>query len=618
MNRVLILGPWPREGSPSAATFVSTRSRRSIGGLAIVQVCLCACLWASWSGSARQVHTLADHWRFQIDAADLGEKDGWYQLGYDRSGWSGVTVPRAWDLYETALWGYEGLGWYSLELPAAMAKPDLVQRLRFERVNYHTKVWLNGEFLGENVDGWMPFEFDVTGRLRSNQVNHLVLRVDNRPRPNWLPGGTRIEWVQYGGLIGSVYLDDLAPTYISDLTILSVTPRIECAVSITSRLEETVLLELQVENERCRTNLFVRPNGLTKAILSFTLSEPQWWSPDTPHLYNMKAELSVEGRLLDRVTERFGLRHVSVAGRQILLNGSPIQIRGVNRYDEYAPYGPTPPRDLVIEDLHRMRRAGVNTVRVHYPQSPELIALYDELGFLMIEELPINWWQLHPSGADSAPNDILEAALATLERMIGRDKNHPSIVIWSMANESPTDTPLGTRTMHALIRRARELDQSRLVTFVASHGDLGRHRAFAEADLVGANVYAGTLNPPIAQHRAEIQDKVYRATLEYLHRSLAAFPDKPLLITEFGTKGIRGLRGNALFTEDFQADCIRAAWNAIRETKETAGGVLWCWADYYHRRDFIEYAPFGPYGVVSVDRKPKLALEVLRELYSER
>lgn len=618
MNRALSFVLGHQKRFSSAETFIGAQPNRGRVGLGIVQACLCICLWLPWSGSARQVHTLTDQWRFQIDAADLGEKDGWYRVGYDRSGWSSVTVPRAWDLYETALWGYEGLGWYALELLGSMAKPDLVQRLRFERVNYHTKVWLNGEFLGENVDGWMPFEFDVTGRLRSNQVNHVVLRVDNRPRPNWLPGGTRIEWVQYGGLIGPVYLDDLAPTYISDLTILSVTPRIECTVSIKSQLEQTVLLKLQVENESCRTNCFVKANSLTNAILSFTLSEPRWWSPDTPHLYEMQAELSVGGRLLDRVTQRFGLRHVSVAGRQILLNGSPIQVRGVNRYDEYAPYGPNPPRNLVVEDLQKMRRAGVNMVRVHYPQSPELIALYDELGFLMIEELPINWWQLHPGGADSAVNDIVETASATLERMIRRDKNHPSIVIWSMANESPTDTPLGIRTMQTLIRRTRELDRTRLVTFVASHGDLGRHRAFAEADLVAANVYAGTLNPPIAQHRAEIQDKVYRATLEYLHRSLAAFPDKPLLITEFGTRGIRGLRGDALFTEDFQADCLRAVWNAIRETKETAGGVLWCWADYYHRRDFIEYAPFGPYGVVTVDRKPKLALEVLRELFAER
>lgn len=101
-------------------------------------------------------------------------------------------------------------------------------------------------------------------------------------------------------------------------------------------------------------------------------------------------ELHADGALIDRVTQRFGLRRVEVKGRRILLNGLPIRIRGVNRYDEYAPFGPNPPFESVLKDLGAMRRAGLKTVRVHYPQSPELIGLYDQMGFMLIEELPIN------------------------------------------------------------------------------------------------------------------------------------------------------------------------------------------------------------------------------------
>lgn len=556
-------------------------------------------------------------WRFQMDYADLGEKDGWSFPAHDHQAWGRVEVPRAWDLYETALWGYEGLGWYACELPGELARPDRVQILRFERVNYHTKVWLNGELLGENRDGWMPFEFDVSGRLRPDRTNCLVLRVDNRPRPEWLPGGQRIEWVQYGGILGPVTLENRADTHVADLTIVASSPEVRCTVTITSRVERSVQLLLRVEDIEVVTNLTVRAGAVTAPTLLLRLNAARWWSPQTPHLYLLDTELRSGGAVLDRRAERFGLRRIEVAGRQILLNGEPLHFRGVNRYDEYAPYGPNPPRSLVIEDLHAMRRAGVNAVRVHYPQSPELNALYDELGFLLIEELPINWWQLHPHGVGTSENDILEPALATLERMIRRDKNHPCLVIWSMANESPTHTPLGIRTLRTLIRRTRELDPTRLVTFVASHGDLRRHAAFAEADLVGANVYAGTLHEPMANRLAEVEEHVYRATRDYLREAVQAFPDKPLLVTEFGTKGVRGLRGDAPFTEDMQAECIRAAWRAIWENAELAGGVLWCWADYYHRRDFIEYAAFGPYGVVTVDRKPKRALEVLTELFTK-
>jgi beta-galactosidase/beta-glucuronidase len=603
----------PRGGGLTGITLPARRTRMML--LLGLSICLAPGL-AGAAVSPRETISLNEGWRFQMDAADLGETDGWHLPEYDRSSWGRVAVPRAWDLYETALWGYEGLGWYALELPGALARTGRVQKLHFDRVNYHTKVWLNGALLGENRDGWMPFEFDVTGRLRPDCVNHLVLRVDNRPRPEWLPGGKRIEWVQYGGLLGPVTLENCAPAHVADLTVVATSAVVRCTLQIASNRSQSLSLRLRAGTREAQTNLQTSAAGPVTVTLSLTLADPRWWSPETPHLYLLEAELWDGEALVDRLTERFGLRRIATAGRQILLNDRPLHIRGVNRYDEYAPYGPNPPRERVIADLQAMRRAGINAVRVHYPQSPELIALYDEMGFLLIEELPINWWQLHPHGPNTPENDILKPALATLERMIRRDKNHPCLVIWSMANESPTDTPLGIRTMQALMHRTRELDPTRLVTFVASPGDLQRHRAFAKADLVGANVYAGTLHGPLARRHSEIEERVYQATRRYLQEAVAAFPGKPLLVTEFGTKGVRGLRGDALFTEDFQAECIRASWRAIAENPDVAGGVLWCWADYYHRRDFIEYAAFGPYGVVTVDRQPKLALDTLRELFA--
>jgi beta-glucuronidase len=98
-------------------------------------------------------------------------------------------------------------------------------------------------------------------------------------------------------------------------------------------------------------------------------------------------------------------------------------------------------------------------------------------------------------------------------------------------------------------------------------------------------------------------------------RQLAAFPDKPLLITEFGARGVPGVHGDVDYTEDFQAASMQAAWRAIQNCPEASGGVLWSWADYYHRRAFIAYAVFGPYGVVTVDRRPKAALGALAKMY---
>ena len=210
--------------------------------------------------------------------------------------------------------------------------------------------------------------------------------------------------------------------------------------------------------------------------------------------------------------------------------------------------------------------------------------------------------------------NILEQAMPALERMIQRDKNHPSVIIWSMCNESETANDVGISVMRKLIRRAKELDASRLVTFVISPRDAKPHRAFEDADLVAANMYYGTLHAPIASHSGQIEDLVTKPSEEYLKQQLAAFPDKPLLITEFGTRGT-GMHGDVVYTEELQAAAIQGAWKAIQNYEELSGGVLWCWADYYHRRSFIQYAAFGPYGVVTVDRRPKVALQPLAKMF---
>jgi beta-glucuronidase len=184
-----------------------------------------------------------------------------------------------------------------------------------------------------------------------------------------------------------------------------------------------------------------------------------------------------------------------------------------------------------------------------------------------------------------------------------------------MANESQTSTPAGINVMRKLIRRTKELDKSRLVTFVVSTQDVKRHRAYEDADLIAINVYNGVFERPIALHASDLEERVTKASEEYIRRQLAAFPGKPVLITEYGVRGVPGLHGDIAYTEDYQAALNQAAWKAIQNCKEASGGILWCWADYYHRRTFNDNGPFGCFGVVTVDRRPKAALGVLTLMY---
>ncbi len=583
--------------------------------------------------ASRESSEITSGWRFQIDSHDIGEREQWYDAGIDRSGWRGVEVPRAWDFFDDSLRGYEGIGWFTVILDGSWARTGKIQHLTFGRVMYHAKVWLNGELLGEHIDGYLPFAFDVTGKLKDSD-NHLVLRVDNQPRIDWLPAAKQIEWVQYGGILQPVRVESSGPIFLSALTIRAVPAgegaSVSCAAQFNARdgADATgVVVKFGVfDDERADGAVPLARGSAPAAIargdsfrpeMTLTLGHATPWSPESPVLYTLVATLERQGDEIDRVVSQFGVRTIAARGRQLLLNGRVLKIKGVNRYDEYGHFGPNPPQALLEDELRLIKQAGVNLIRSHYPQAPEFLALCDRLGILFLEELPINWWGVDWFGKDGVVQDerILDRALPMLETMIRRDRNHPSVIIWSMANESKTDNEIGIKVMRTLIRRTKELDPTRLVTFVTNPGSVREHRAFEEADLVATNMYHGSLIGPLADHRDQLEARARQPTEEHLRRELSAFPGKPLLITEFGAMGMHGLHGDVPAAEDFQADYLRAVWTAICSVPDASGGVLWSWADYNHRRSSTSLGPFGAYGAVTIDRKPKAALTALAAMY---
>ena len=248
------------------------------------------------------------------------------------------------------------------------------QRLRFGRVMYHTKGWLNGEYLGEHIDGYLPFSFDITGKL-TRPENHLVLRVDNRPRIEWLPAAKQIEWVQYGGVLQPVVLESRNPTAINNVAIRAV-PRgsgavLACSVEIEAHQElRDLSLRVRAAGREQALTLGAHAGEARRHEVALKLEHADAWSPDSPNLQELEVTLEQGGRPLDRVQQRFGVRSIEARGRQLLLNGRPLLIRGVNRYDEYGRFGPNPPREFVMEELRLMKRTGINLIRSHYPQAP--------------------------------------------------------------------------------------------------------------------------------------------------------------------------------------------------------------------------------------------------------
>lgn len=382
---------------------------------------------------------------------------------------------------------------------------------------------------------------------------------------------------------------------------------------------------LEIPDEKAETRQPVRcPGGQTSTItISLPVRGARPWSPDSPHLYQLWVRVrDRSGNRTDERMERFGFRSIRVDGDQILLNGEPLDIKGVNRYDEFKGYGPTVPEEIIRKDLLTIKEMGANLIRVHYPQDPKHLEIMDEIGLLLMEEVPINWW--HPESEKHLPysDRIVAEGENFLRRMIRRDRNHPCLIIWSICNESGTDNAKGIAAMKHLMTIARRLDSSRLVTFVAVTAD--GHKAFADADLVAINLYYGSLVSDLARHPDEMDELVRERTEAHLRRTVQLFPGKPVVLTEFGTHAVPGTSGETRFSETHQGQYLAAVWKAVVAVESVRGGVIWSWADYHHRRDFFYphgsrqwQSPFGPYGLVGVDRKPKASLTVVKHLFAE-
>ncbi|HID39841.1 MAG TPA: hypothetical protein EYP36_10055, partial [Calditrichaeota bacterium] len=354
---------------------------------------------------------------------------------------------------------------------------------------------------------------------------------------------------------------------------------------------------------------------VTSIDVPFILSQPKLWTPDHPYLYSMELSLFDNGMSYDTERLHFGIRSITTDGNRILLNGKPITLKGFNRYDIFSRRGPILNEREVRKDLQKIKDTGANTIRVHYPQSPLTLRLLDEIGLMLIEEIPLNWWGQNWWTKEKVAQDtsILKQARITIERMIKRDRNHPCIIAWSLANECKTETDVGDYVIRELIKKARSIDDSRLITF-STNGEANQHPAFNEADIVCCNVYYGN---DTAHHLNLLDSLVRKPSEEHIRRQCGYYPDKPMIVSEFGSGGIKKIRGDNSFSEEHQSEYIKQVWQAIKNVPGCSGGIVWSWADYYHRKNFINYNSYGPYGVVNINREPKESFKTISKMFQD-
>src|SRR3954451_4227367 len=344
-------------------------------------------------------------WLLRVDRRDRRAGQHWERRG-STAGWTPVTIPNAWNATDRSESGFIGApAWYRKDFRLPSRARGLDWRLRFDSVNYRATVWLNGRLVGRHAVGFMPFTLPLTAVNRGG-VNHLVVRVDNRRLPTDFPPTTythtnepRGGWWNYGGIVRAVYLERVDRVAFDRVIVRPSVPCPACRVTV--RLT-TVVGNVSGRRRRVRVRanfgglrvdmgtVAVRPGSRRTLSRRIVVAGPHLWTPQTPFLYPVTFSATTGSRAVARYVVHTVLRSVRVrADGRLLLNGVPVNLRGVAVHDDLPGKGPALTEPDRIQLVRQIKDSGSTLVRSHYPLSPAFEELADRAGLLIWSEVPV-------------------------------------------------------------------------------------------------------------------------------------------------------------------------------------------------------------------------------------
>jgi beta-glucuronidase len=541
-------------------------------------------------------YLLGGTWLYQADPANVGVAQQWWRPAGSTAGWSPVTIPSAYnagDLSSASMTG--SVGWYRRDftLPSGAFASGVPpgQRhwiVRFESVNYRASVWLNGRLLGTHAGAYLPFELDLNG-LRAG-VNRLVVRVDDRRAGGDLPPGPGGGWWNFGGLLREVYLRAVQGVDISQALVTPVLPCPSCAATIEEQVKARnvtgVAQQVQLSGRFGTVPLdfgtaTIAPHATWTATATAVITHPQLWSTQRPYLYRASLTLSdPRGQQLGGYVTYSGIRSISVTpGGRLELNGRLLNLRGAFIHEQNALTGAALAPAQMASLVGWERSLGATVIRSHYPLNPQIEELADRDGLLIWSEVPVyqvaDQYMGQP-GWQARAHTFLAQNILTNE-------NHPSIMLWSIANELPTPpTANEANYISSAASLAHKLDPTRPVGMAISDwpGVPCQH-AYAPLDVIGFNDYFGWFDA--GGGGTDDRD----ALGPFLDSLRACYPTKAIMVTEFGFEANRHGPVEERGTYEFQADAT-AYHLGVFATKPWLSGAI-----YFALQDFAARPGWG-------------------------
>jgi beta-glucuronidase len=580
--------------------------------------------------ATRERKSLDGLWHFALDADGRGRKERWWMQRLE--GAREVPVPASYnDVFASAdVRDHVGDAWYQTvaRVPERWRGDRIV--LRFDSATHSAVVWVGTTQAMQHDGGYTPFEADVTELVEPGAEVQITVVVSNVLTWHTIPPGYVVEtagggrrqqvfqdFFNYAGLHRSVWLYTTPTSFVEDVTVT--TSLDGSSGTVRYEVERAGgAVDVAVALHDAEGGEVARASGATGEL---AVADVRPWRPGEGYLYDLTVELHAGGGpLVDTYSLPVGIRTVRVDGPRFLINDEPFCFRGFGKHEDAAVRGKAHDNALMVHDFALLEWIGANSFRTsHYPYAEEVLEYADRHGIVVIDEtaaVGINSGLAagafgadpHPTFSEDTVNAVTqEAHRRAIRELVARDKNHPCVVVWSIANEPESVTPESRAYFEPLAAEARRLDQTRPIAFANFMGATPDVDVLTDLfDVVMLNRYYGWYASPGDLASAEV-------ALEAEISAWIAAHDKPIVFTEYGADTLPGLHDvvPAMWSEEYQIELLAMFHRVFDRFDAVVGEHIWNFADFATAQGVIRVGG-NRKGVFTRDRHPKAAVHALR------
>ena len=620
---------------------------------------------------SRQILTLNGEWSYIVDPMNNGlpessffggfpknkiQKTGMELIEYNFETAAKIQIPGAWNAEDEKLFFYRGPVWLYKKFNYS-PKKEALTHLYIEGSNFTSKVFLNGSIVGEFVGGYVPFNFNISKYLKEGE-NILLVQTDNTLNESSVPT-QKTDWWPWGGIIGDVYVVETPKQFIQNAYLQLNPDNLSEALFKLEMNEESSGHMIKLEISELQFKAEYKTNSLG-AITETIKINPQLWSPLNPKLYEVVISSDAE-----TISDKIGFRSIKTSGQKIYLNNYEIQFKGIAMHSEpIGIAGPAFSKAHFQKLLLTAKDLNINFIRAaHYPYTRHLAKVADQLGLMLWEEVPVYW------NIDWDNSNTLNIAKNQITRLVQRDQNRASVVVWSVANETPLSSSR-MKFLNALLAEIELDDSSRLSTAALLSGSEEQFRSLVlvlalqgaksqwvslkekaifrlildqakipieselsfslsiddplgeSVDLISYNEYFGWYYVTFFTEQMMISEGTLRKLMFEVMPDIkiSSSFDKPIHISEFGAGAKYGNHTNKIWSEEYQAKLYKHQLEMLSNNPQIQGISPWVFKDF---RAMLRPLPgiqdfYNRKGLIDEDGNKKEAFEVLADFYKNK